>query len=162
MTCWQTVRVPILLIRHANAGARSEWAGEDRLRPLSGKGARQAASLVKSLGPWKPERILSSPYVRCVETVDPLAKRLRLKVETTEELAEGSVAEAIALVRAMAKDGAVAICTHGDIVPEVLVTLADEDHLDLGPSPRQAKGSVWILETEGDKFVRATYLPPSR
>jgi broad specificity phosphatase PhoE len=161
MTCWQTIGVPILLIRHANAGARSEWAGDDRLRPLSRKGARQAAALVKKLTPLQPDRILSSPYVRCVQTVEPLAERLAVKVETTEELAEGSVGEAIALVRANAGTGSVALCTHGDIVPEVLVALADEDHLDLGPSPRQPKGSVWILEAKKGRFVKATYLPPA-
>ena len=153
--------MPILLIRHANAGARSEWVGDDRLRPLSRKGARQAASLAKRLAKWKPDRILSSPYVRCVETVEPLAERVGVKVDTTEELSEGSVAEAVALVRAHANDSTVAMCTHGDIVPEVLITLADEDHLDLGPSPRQPKGSVWILEGEGGKFIKATYLPPA-
>jgi broad specificity phosphatase PhoE len=105
--------------------------------------------------------VLSSPYVRCVQTVAPLAQRLKLKVETTEELAEGSALEAISLVRASAAGAAVAMCTHGDIVPEVLVTLADEDRLDLGPSPRQPKGSVWVLEAEHGTFVRATYLPPA-
>ena len=39
--------------------------------------------------------------------------------------------------------------------------LADEDHLDLGPRPRQAKGSVWVLEAEDDRFVKAVYVPPA-
>jgi hypothetical protein len=53
------------------------------------------------------------------------------------------------------------MCTHGDIVPEILVALADEDHLDLGPGPRQPKGSVWVLESKKGRFVRATYLAPA-
>jgi 8-oxo-dGTP diphosphatase len=153
--------VPILLIRHANAGARSDWAGDDRLRPLSRKGARQAAALATQLVPREPDRILSSPYVRCVQTVEPLADTLDLKVEITDDLAEGAVAASIALVRSCADGQSVAMCTHGDIVPEILVALADEDHLDLGPGPRQPKGSVWVLESKKGRFVRATYLAPA-
>jgi hypothetical protein len=63
------------------------------------------------------------------------------------------------LVRALAHEK-VALCTHGDVIPEILVPLADEDHLDLGPRPRQAKGSAWVLEAFGGRFVRAVYLAP--
>jgi hypothetical protein len=66
---------------------------------------------------------------------------------------------ALALVRSVAHEK-IAVCTHGDVIPEILVALADEDHLDLGPRPRQAKGSVWVLEAEGGRFVKAAYLPP--
>src|SRR5579875_2392373 len=107
-----------------------------------------------------PQRILSSPFVRCVQTVQPLADRLGVTVEVAEELAEGNGPAAVALVRSLA-DEKVALCTHGDVIPDVLVALADEDRVDLGPRPRQAKGSVWVLETDGGHFVRAAYLPPA-
>jgi phosphohistidine phosphatase SixA len=157
---WQTVEVSVLLIRHAHAGARKDWAGDDRLRPLTGKGRRQGAALVDLAETYAPQRILSSPYVRCLQSLEPLASRLSLRVEPVEELAEGSGADALALVRAFA-DEKVAMCTHGDVIPEVLVALADEDRLDLGHRPRQAKGSVWVLDAQAGRFVRATYLPPT-
>jgi 8-oxo-dGTP diphosphatase len=103
---------------------------------------------------------VSSPFVRCVETVLPLAKAFHVKVEEDDALAEGSGLLALLLVRRLANEK-IALCTHGDVIPEILVALADEDHLDLGPSPRQAKGSVWVLETEGNHFVKAAYLPPA-
>jgi broad specificity phosphatase PhoE len=112
-----------------------------------------------ALGSCAPQRVLSSPFRRCVETVGPLAAELGLSVETTEALAEGSTVAALDLVRELA-DEKVAICTHGDVIPEVLVPLADEYRLDLGPHPKQAKGSVWVLEAEGGRFCRATYVPP--
>lgn len=155
----QTVQVPVLLIRHAHAGSRSDWSGDDRGRPLSAKGRRQAAALVRCLDGWAVQRVLSSPYARCVETVVPLAQELGLKVEATEVLAEGHGPEALALVRSLADDK-VALCTHGDVIPDVLVALADEDRLDLGPNPHQAKGSVWVLEATGPLFTRATYISP--
>lgn len=149
----------MLLIRHAHAGARKEWAGDDRLRPLSGKGRRQADALVRPLGPWAVQRILSSPFERCLQTVAPLAAELGLVVESCPALGEGQGGKALKLVRALADDK-VALCTHGDVIPDVLVPLADEDRIDLGPRPRQAKGSVWILEVTAGRFTKATYLPP--
>jgi broad specificity phosphatase PhoE len=151
--------VPVLLIRHAHAGARREWGGDDRLRPLSDKGRRQAVTLPTTLQDFAPQRVLSSPFRRCVETVEPLAFQLGLHVDPLEELAEGAGSSALTLVRALA-DEKVAICTHGDVIPDVLVPLADEDRLDLGHHPKQAKGSVWVLESSNGRFVRAAYLPP--
>jgi 8-oxo-dGTP diphosphatase len=150
--------MPLLLIRHAHAGARKEWKGEDTLRPLSLRGERQARRLVRTVEGWGVQRVLSSPYARCTETVQPLAKSLGLKVEIVDALGEGHGSEALQLARALAHEK-VALCTHGDVILDILVPLADEDRLDLGPRPRQAKGSVWVLESTGPLFTKATYLP---
>lgn len=152
--------MPVLLVRHAHAGSRKEWLGPDEDRPLSAKGARQAEGLVAVVATYAPQRIISSPFRRCVATVEPLAADLGLRVEHSVALAEGASGEAVALVRSLADDK-VALCTHGDVIPEVLVALADEDRLDLGPRPRQQKGSVWVLEATGGRFTRAQYLPPT-
>jgi 8-oxo-dGTP diphosphatase len=151
--------VPLLLIRHAHAGSREDSNMPDWARPLSTKGVRQAKSLVKVLETFAPQRILSSPSIRCIQTVEPLARAFDLKIEESAALAEGSAQPALELVRQLAHDKA-ALCTHGDVIPEILVPLADEDHLDLGSRPHQAKGSVWVLEAEGGRFVKAVYLPP--
>jgi broad specificity phosphatase PhoE len=149
-----------LLVRHAHAYARKEWSGADRLRPLSSNGLRQAEGLIAVFGNFaRPSRVLSSPFMRCVQTVGPLAQANHLEVEQDEDLSEGQVSNAVNLIRALAKDN-VAVCTHGDVIAEILVTLADEDMLDLGPNPRQAKGSVWALDGEGGLFSSARYLPP--
>ena len=149
----------MLLIRHAQAGARKDWKGDDLLRPLSERGQRQARRLVGALDGQGVQRVMTSPYSRCLETVRPLALALGLKVEVTEALAEGHGVEALRLARSLAQDK-VALCTHGDVILDILVPLADEDRLDLGPRPRQAKGSVWVLESSGEFFTKATYLPP--
>ena len=65
----------LLVIRHGRAGDSSEWEGDDRLRPLDKRGRRQAGALVESLAPFAIARILSSPYDRCVQTVEPLRYR---------------------------------------------------------------------------------------
>jgi 8-oxo-(d)GTP phosphatase len=149
------------MIRHAHAGSRKNWRGDDRLRPLSPKGQRQAASLSRTLKLWKPERILTSPYIRCVETVEPFADMLGLKVEKVDELAEGAGVAALKLIRSL-DPADVALCTHGDITSTVLTSVAKDDGLNLGRQPGHAKGSTWVLERRGERIVKATYRPPPR
>jgi phosphohistidine phosphatase SixA len=108
--------VTSVLVRHASAGDRRHWDGDDRLRPLDPRGRRQAAELVALLEPVAVHRIVSSPYTRCVETVEPLAEALGLSVELDDRLAEGAGQAAYALVQ---EDGVVC-CTHGDVVDDLL------------------------------------------
>ncbi len=63
----------IYLLRHAKAGERNVWEGDDLLRPLSGRGHLQARGLLEVLADAQFDRLLSSPYVRCMETVVPLS-----------------------------------------------------------------------------------------
>jgi len=152
--------VPLLLVRHAQAKPRKEWAGQDRVRPLSPHGLRQAEGLIAIVGNFAPRsRILSSPSLRCLQTVGPLASAQHLTVEQTNDLAEGQSSVAVTLVRALAGQE-VTVCTHGDVLAEILVALADEDRLDLGQNPRQAKGSVWALDGRAGAFTSAKYFPP--
>lgn len=104
-----------VLVRHASAGDRDEWDGDDRQRPLDARGRRQAAELVDLLRDLDVRRVVSSPYLRCVETVEPLAAALGLRVEEDERLAEGAGRAALDL---LGEDG-VLLCTHGDVVREL-------------------------------------------
>ena len=108
----------IVLIRHASAGDRDEWQGDDRIRPLDEKGKRQAEKLVARLAETPFARVLSSPYIRCVQTVEPLASARRLPIEELDELGEGADPDA-AVSALRAADGAAA-CVHGDLVEELL------------------------------------------
>ena len=104
-----------VLIRHAAAGDREYWDGDDFHRPLDAKGRRQAAELVELLRPLGVRRVMSSPYVRCMETVRPLAVALGVELEADDRLAEGAGPGAAELLR---EDGVVC-CTHGDIAEAV-------------------------------------------
>jgi 8-oxo-(d)GTP phosphatase len=140
----------LLLLRHGTAGHRDPAAdeAEDRLRPLDERGFRQADALPALYAGYGVERVITSPYVRCRQSVDPLAATLGLSVEDRAELAEG-VAEAHvrALVGELAGSTAV-LCTHGDVLG-----------LLLGEEPE--KGSTWVVEPGADGgFSRRSYLPP--
>jgi phosphohistidine phosphatase SixA len=105
----------VLLLRHAWAGDRDAWDGDDR--PLDERGRQQALAL-RDLSKRTIRRIVSSPYTRCVETVEPLAAELGLAVEVDDRLAEGAPRErALSLLSEL--DDALA-CTHGDVIEEVL------------------------------------------
>lgn len=148
-------------MRHAKAGSRRNWEGPDRDRPLSGKGRRQAEGLVHLLADRPVRRVLSSPYVRCVQTVEPLAEKLGLPVEEAPALAEDAApADAVELLRSLASSSAV-LCTHGDLIPPVLDTLAASEGLPLPPDYPYAKGSVWELDVLNGRWLAARYLPPS-
>ena len=125
-----------LLLRHASAGKRFDWSGEDALRPLDGRGREQAATLPRSLPSVPVRRIVSSPAVRCVQTVEPLARALGVRVERHADLAEGAPRDAsLALVLELGP-GAVS-CTHGDVL-----------HALTGHAG--AKGGGFVVELRGD------------
>ena len=146
----------VFLVRHAAAGDREGWQGDDRLRPLTKKGRRQAQGIADQLAPLGARRTISSPYVRCVQTLEPMAERLGVPVEADDRLAEGGGLAALDLVRE-AGEGA-ALCTHGDVCHEVLSHLARQGVVkgNLGA----AKGSTWVLELQGEQIVGARYLSP--
>lgn len=150
----------IVLVRHAEAGRRSEWAGDDRLRPLSPKGRLQAQSLVGTLGGLSPSLVGSSPALRCVETVAPLAESLGLTVELLSWLSEGSGSRATSSLRSVKVD--CLFSTHGDVIEEVLRSLVGTDGLRVPSGLRWEKSSAWVLEKKGDSFLEASYIrPPS-
>jgi 8-oxo-dGTP diphosphatase len=152
--------VTVYLFRHAKAGDRDTWRDDDRLRPLSGRGHLQARMLVDLLRDATFDRILSSPFVRCMESVVPIAGSRGLPVEPVDELAEGAPLDAaLALVRKHAVAGAL-MCTHGDVVPMLLDYYASVG-VDVAAEREWPKGCVWTLETDGTgEIVRARYTPP--
>lgn len=149
----------VLFVRHGSAGDRGQWAEDDRLRPLDRKGRRQAEGLVAQLSRIAPSGpVISSPYVRCVETVRPLAEARGVAVEEDDELAEGSGLRALETAR-RAADGA-SLCTHGDVMLELLDYLAR--HGVIHGDVRAEKASTWVVEFDGDRPVSAAHLPPPR
>jgi len=149
----------VLLVRHAVAVHRSAWADDDRRRPLDDRGRRQAEALVAELAGYPVARILSSPADRCLATVAPLAAARGLAVETAAGLDEGAGPAALGLVRAaQTAEGGAVLCSHGDVIPEVLDRLG-------GPAwtagARCQKGSTWVLAAgPGGALEAAAYLPP--
>jgi 8-oxo-dGTP diphosphatase len=147
----------LYLVRHAKAGSRNAWTGDDRLRPLSKPGRRQAEGLVRLLDGAKVDRILSSPYARCVQSVEPLAKKRALPIEETEALAEGARLPMVLDLVAELDGVAAVLCSHGDVIPELVEHLAG-DGMVIEGEPDWRKGSIWVLEREGGRIVRGRFV----
>ncbi len=149
---------PLALVRHAKAGDREAWTEDDRLRPLTKKGKAQAEGLIDLFDDLEVDRVLSSPSVRCVQTVRPLALGRHVTVEERLELAEGgSASAALALLRSTG--GGVVACSHGDVIPAVVSLLVSRGLEVAGPLEWK-KGSTWLLERDGGLITAARYLPP--
>jgi len=115
--------------------------GDDLPRPLDPRGRGQASRLPELLGDYGIARVLSSPAVRCVQTVEPLARSRGLDIEVREELGEEQQGEAGAeLVRSFIGEQT-ALCVHGGLSDTIA-----------GVS--QKKGEVLVLDDEGKLVER--------
>jgi phosphohistidine phosphatase SixA len=129
----------ILLLRHASAGDSAAWEGDDRERPLDSRGRKQAKALAKQLAEFEPTVIVTSPYLRCRQTVEPLARRLGTAVEVRDELGyERPADEARSLVESFEGVTAV-VCGHGGLEVVVLGDAAPK---------KWRKGATLVLDDE--------------
>jgi 8-oxo-dGTP diphosphatase len=151
--------VTIYLVRHAHAGTRGEWPDGDELRPLSKRGSQQAEHVADLLAGRPIERLYSSPYTRCRETLAPLSDRLGVAIRERGELVEGADADdAIAFMLKQASHEP-AVSTHGDLIPQVIRRLIAAGMHTTDANISQ-KGSVWELEVRKGKVVAGRYHPP--
>ena len=149
----------LFLLRHAVAGDRSKWSAEDRHRPLTKLGHRQARAIAEQLGGRGIERIISSPYDRCTQTVDPLSRDARARVETSDAIAENAdLDDSWGLLKALVGQNAV-LCTHGDEIAALMKRLVNSG-LSVDSRLYYSKGSIWEVEVDGGKFTTGTYFPP--
>jgi 8-oxo-(d)GTP phosphatase len=126
--------MPLLLIRHAWAGSRQEWPGDDSERPLDERGERQARELVALLADLPVSRLLTSPYLRCVQTVEPLAKARGLQLELRDELGEElQLSAGITLVQSLVGTD-LGVCGHGGLESA------------LRDPPPWKKGAVFVVD----------------
>lgn len=151
----------LFLLRHSAAGDRTKWKGIDAVRPLTKKGRRQSDVIAESLGDRGIERVYTSPYTRCVQTVEPLAEAIGAKVLEHDALAEGpDIDAAYQLCHDLVGYNAV-LCTHGDVIPAVINRMMWAG-LTLESRFYCSKGSIWEVDLEGGRFASARYVPPPK
>ena len=157
----------LLLVRHAKAGSRDKWDGDDALRTLSKSGRAQAQHIAELLRLFGPDRIMAAPLVRCRDTVGPLAAVLGVPVTAEPLLTEGSYgvdpdATLSRLRELAAEPGVTAVSSQGGVIPDVVAALARHATLpvgvDLDRAPPSKKGSVWVLGLRDGALVSADYV----
>lgn len=151
----------VRLLRHALAGARNDWDGDDRARPLNKKGRSQVAAIVENLAGAGIDRVISSPFLRCVETAKPIAKRVGVKLEVDDRLGEDAPpAGTFEVVQEVAGYNAV-LCTHGDPIGTTLKK-GKKAGMTIESPVNLAKASTWKIEIVGGVLTTARYVKPPK
>ena len=152
---------PILIARHAKAKPRSNWAAAEDDRPLAATGKRQALASSRLFAAWAPSRIISSPWLRCVQTVTPYSVDYGVSVKEKKSLSEaGAQRHPARVARTVAslfdKDSSSLLCTHRPVLPQVMDVLREylfEGSAEVLPTedPYLEPGDALVLQvTEGD------------
>jgi phosphohistidine phosphatase SixA len=137
------------IVRHALALDKKSWPGPDLERPLDPIGERQAAGMAPLLMKHKVRRIISSPALRCVQTMQPLADAANVPIELWDELGRDAAATRVLTAFTDPEYRDAVLCTHGEVLHQLLRAdnvrrIARRGRL----SPRRLliKGSAWRLE----------------
>ena len=149
----------LYVVRHADAGPWREAGSLDAQRELSARGRRQAEGLRAVLGDVGITRLISSPYIRCVQTFEPLSHQLGVAMEHDARLAEGQSAARVLALAGEVRETTAALCSHGDVIPDLLDALL-ANGTRLKGELRWQKASTWVLTWDGERFAKGSYLPP--
>jgi phosphohistidine phosphatase SixA/8-oxo-dGTP pyrophosphatase MutT (NUDIX family) len=150
----------VILVRHAHAGNRNKWHGDDHERPLTKRGWRQAEELGADLTAFAPDRIVTADPLRCVQTIQPLAAQLRIDPETRHWAADSAFAESPwpsmgGLAMLVASGQVCVVSSQGMTIPGLLA-LADAPVADY----ETPKSGFWALSFSGTELVHADGYPP--
>ncbi|TDK91744.1 NUDIX hydrolase [Mycolicibacterium mucogenicum] len=155
----------VLIVRHATAGRKARYKGDDRLRPLDKKGRAQAESLVGQLLAFGASEVHAASRTRCHQTVEPLAQEFGVRVRDEPTLTEEAFAadadaarKRVLKIAAKADDETVpVICTQGKVIPDLISWWCERSGIRPDKS-RNRKGSMWVMSLHGDALVAADHI----
>ncbi|GAA4515392.1 NUDIX hydrolase [Actinoallomurus oryzae] len=151
---------PYIVLRHTSAGDKRAWDGDDGLRPLDERGRAGAAALAETLAAYGPARVFSSATARCVETVLPYAARMSTDIRTDWAFSMGTPMGASKeaggrFARLIGEGVAALVCTHGELVPELVERACETLGAPAPEDPRLPKGGFWVLHVADGALVSA-------
>lgn len=161
---------PVIVLRHAKATPRSDWHGgkvvDDGKRPLLPEGKKQAKEIIPLLRAFAPKRVITSPWVRCFNTVQPYAKKYRLTVIERSQLSELGNKKGPRRTKNVVNDvieegKSAVICSHRPALPTILASLSPLAGKDLArwieeaASLKPAEMIVIQISSEKRKVVTA-------
>jgi phosphohistidine phosphatase SixA/8-oxo-dGTP pyrophosphatase MutT (NUDIX family) len=146
--------VPIILLRHGTSERRSQKYPDDRVRPLAAQGHAQAEALAELLACYGPLSVISSPAVRCIDTVRPFAGKQHAVIDIDPALSESAHAAApsavASWVRALIVEGRpTVVCSHRIVLDDVLAAVLPSREQADGPL---VNGRPWS-HREADRLV---------
>jgi 8-oxo-dGTP pyrophosphatase MutT (NUDIX family) len=152
----------VLVVRHATAGSKSRYKGDDRKRPLDKRGRAQAESLVGQLLAFGAGELYAADRVRCQQTLEPLAEELGVPIHSeailTEEAYSDSPKKARQRILEIAgAEGTPVICTQGKVIPDLISWWCERDGVRPDKS-RNRKGSTWVLSLVDGHLIAADHI----
>ena len=153
---------PLILLRHAKAIERQEWAGEDTDRPLSSMGERQAKRMLANFLPFAVEEIHSSSAVRCYESITPMARGLNVDFFFTDSLTEevfykNNERPFKYVQRLLVNDYTTLVCSHNPILPTIASNFVDKFGIEV-PTTKLEPGDAWIAHHVEREVVAIDFL----
>jgi 8-oxo-(d)GTP phosphatase len=158
--------VPFILLRHASAGSKRAWSGEDLDRPLDPGGAADAEHLARLLSCFGSCRVISSAAERCVATVRPYAALTGAAIEIdagfTVSQASGAAPGAIKRAGQIVDDGLpTVVCGHGENLPPLLHAICARLGARRPKGPPLRKAAWWVLHAAGGSLAGAERYHPA-
>jgi 8-oxo-dGTP pyrophosphatase MutT (NUDIX family)/phosphohistidine phosphatase SixA len=158
---------PIIILRHGTAGEKREWRGDDVLRPLDPQGRTEAAALASLLEVFGPLRVISSATARCIDTVLPYVQRTRARLETEPAFTVTATGNAgspggdvahpedakAAVLRLLAERTPTVICTHREIISDLIAVLCGELGETTPAETSLRKGGFWVVHVGDDEIA---------
>ncbi len=155
---WPYRTAALIIMRHASAGDKRDWDGDDLLRPLDRKGQAEALALVPLLACFDPVRIVSSPAVRCTETVAPYAAHIGAPIEVDHALTVPDRSQAFSArtspdnpvtdVARLLGDGVpTLVCAHRENIPQLLGGACEYLGAKPPSDPSLPKAGFWVLQS---------------
>jgi len=128
----------LIVLRHAAATPRASWAGEEAKRPLLPAGREQAKRLVSLLDAYGPKRLITSPWVRCQQTVAPYSKKTKRTLIERSQLTElanerGPRKTENVIEDTFGQTKNALICTHRPALPTIIETFSKYASKDVAP-----------------------------
>ena len=150
----------IQLVRHAKTGIRAEWRKSNQTRTLTKPGHEQATLLSAYLTRNPVDRIESSTYIRCIQTLEPFAAAITKKVLEEPSLTEGAATRDLIDRIAKLEGKSVAMCSHGKEIEALLQTVRNSGALITSRGIHTEQGGAWDIKLDKGQITSARYLPP--
>lgn len=115
----------LIMVRHGKAMARKLWNGSDANRPITPRGAANAYALNREMACFNPTRLVTSPWVRCRETLQGYSWLAGLPLLVASELTEDAFAQSPEaawhrfndeIERSLITGSTCAVCLHRPVI----------------------------------------------
>lgn len=121
---------PFVVLRHAKATPRADWKKDEGTRPLLPLGFDQAKAVVPILAAFGIKKVVTSPWARCLTTVEPYAKKFGLPIikrhQATEAGNEKGPQRTEKVVRDLIETGKpTVLCSHRPALPSILDAVSE-------------------------------------